>query len=119
MRRGMSSTALTVGDDMPHWSSDAALAELTSRNRQPLTVSEGYLWLLQESEQLEHSRCFMTIVSRKRKRHGLDARTPAIWISNGTGREGRSNREAPKVGWCWARNRHTRLGFASPLMNQR
>jgi hypothetical protein len=41
------------------------------------------------------------------------ARTPAIWISNGTGRDGTANRNAPKVGWCWAGNRHTWLGFAS------
>jgi len=43
----------------------------------------------------------------------LDSRTPAIWISNGTGRDGAANRGAPKVGWCWAGNRHTWLGFAS------
>jgi Family of unknown function (DUF5701) len=43
----------------------------------------------------------------------LDARTPAVWISNGTGRDGPANRDAPKVGWCWAGNRHTWLGFAS------
>ncbi|MEU6665540.1 DUF5701 family protein [Streptomyces sp. NPDC046727] len=42
-----------------------------------------------------------------------EARTPAIWISNGTGRDGRERRDAPKVGWCWAGNRHTWLGFAS------
>ncbi|HET8601796.1 MAG TPA: DUF5701 family protein, partial [Segeticoccus sp.] len=23
------------------------------------------------------------------------------------------NRNAPKIGWCWAGNRHTWLGFAS------
>jgi Family of unknown function (DUF5701) len=43
----------------------------------------------------------------------LDARTPAVWISNGTGRDGAANRDAPKVGWCWAGNRHRWLGFAS------
>jgi len=55
----------------------------------------------------------MTIASRVRKGARLDARTPAIWISGGTGRDGRENRDAPKVGWCWAGNRHTWLGFAS------
>jgi hypothetical protein len=56
----------------------------------------------------------MTIGSRRRKPGGsLDARTPAVWISNGTGRDGRANHNAPKVGWCWAGNRHTWLGFAS------
>ena len=37
----------------------------------------------------------------------------SIWISGGTGRDGRERRDAPKIGWCWARNRHTWLGFAS------
>jgi hypothetical protein len=56
----------------------------------------------------------MTIGSRARRPSGaLDARTPALWISNGTGRDGRERRDAPKVGWCWAGNRHTWLGFAS------
>jgi hypothetical protein len=56
----------------------------------------------------------MTIASRLQKPNGrLDARTPAIWFSNGTGRDGPERRNAPKVGWCWAGNRHTWLGFAS------
>jgi hypothetical protein len=55
----------------------------------------------------------MTIGSRKPKARGLDARTPALWISGGTGRDGKERRGAPKVGWCWANNRHTWLGFAS------
>ena len=62
---------------------------------------------------LEPNRCFMTIGSRKPKAKGLDARTPAIWISGGTGRDGRERKGAPKVGWCWHNNRHTWLGFAS------
>jgi hypothetical protein len=56
----------------------------------------------------------MTIGSRLRKDNNhFDARIPAIWISNGTGRDGAHKRNAPKVGWCWAGNRHTWLGFAS------
>ena len=43
----------------------------------------------------------------------VDARCPAIWISRGTGRDGPTRRNAPKVGWCWAGNRHTWLGHAS------
>ena len=75
---------------------------------------EGILWVLQQPAALERNRCFMTIGSRLRKANGkLDARTPAIWISNGTGRDGRERRNAPKVGWCWWGNRHTWLGFAS------
>ena len=58
--------------------------------------------------------CFLTIGSRPVKAGGrLDARTPALRISNGTGRDGAARRHAPKVGWCWAGNRHTWLGFAS------
>lgn len=101
------------GDDMSNWSPEEALAEITRRGRRPLTVSEGICWLLQQPERLEPNHCFMTIASRKKKPKGLDSRTPAIWISGGTGRDGAGNRGAPKVGWCWARNRHTWLGFAS------
>jgi hypothetical protein len=101
------------GDEMLSWSPDEALPAIQGRGRTPLTVSEGICWLLQQPEQLEPNHCFMTIGSRKAKPHGLDARTPAIWISGGTGRDGAARRGAPKVGWCWAGNRHTWLGFAS------
>jgi hypothetical protein len=63
---------------------------------------------------LQRNHCFMTIGSRLRKPNGtFDARTPAVWLSNGTGRDGHDRRDAVKVGWCWAGNRHTWLGFAS------
>lgn len=101
------------GDDLRNWSPDESLPALVERNRTPLTISEGVSWLLQQPERLEANHCFMTIASRKRARRGLDARTPAIWISGGTGRDGGANRGAPKVGWCWAGNRHTWLGMAS------
>lgn len=101
------------GDDMSNWSPKEALPEILSRGRRPLIVSEGISWLLQQPEALEKNRCFMTIASRKRKIKGLDSRTPAIWISGGTGRDGKARRGAPKIGWCWAGNRHTWLGFAS------
>ncbi len=102
------------GDDMANWSPNEALPAITGRQRTPLTLSEGIFWLLQQPELLERNHCFMTIGSRLRKTtNKLDARTPAIWISNGTGRDGATNRDAPKVGWCWAGNRHTWLGFAS------
>lgn len=105
---------LDRGDQLANWSPDEALPTITAAGRTPLTVSEGIHWLLQQPEMLERGRCFMTIGSRIRKGNGsLDARTPALWISNGTGRDGRENRNAPKVGWCWAGNRHTWLGFAS------
>lgn len=105
---------LDRGDAMANWSPDEALPAITDAGRTPLTLTEGLHWLLQSSDVLARNHCFMTIGSRRRKPGGaLDARTPAVWISNGTGRDGPANRNAPKVGWCWAGNRHTWLGFAS------
>jgi hypothetical protein len=102
------------GDHMANWSPVEALAAITAAGRTPLTLTEGIHWLLQRPDVLDRNHCFMTIGSRKPKANGaLDARTPALWISNGTGRDGRERRNAPKVGWCWAGNRHTWLGFAS------
>jgi hypothetical protein len=102
------------GDQMANWSPDEALPAITAAGRTPLTLTEGIHWLLQQPDMLERNHCFMTIGSRLRKDNNrLDSRTPAIWISNGTGRDGTANRHAPKVGWCWAGNRHTWLGFAS------
>lgn len=104
---------LDRGDDLRNWSPAEALPEIASRGRTPLTLNEGISWLLQDPKVLEPNHCFMTIGSRKRTPKGLDARTPALWISGGTGRDGRTRAGAPKVGWCWAGNRHTWLGFAS------
>lgn len=105
---------LDRGDHMANWSPDEALPAITAAGRTPLTLGEGIHWLLQQPEVLERNHCFMTIGSRLRTARGrLDPRTPALWISNGTGRDGRGNRDAPKLGWCWAGNRHTWLGFAS------
>ena len=102
------------GDHLANWSPDEALVSITADQRTPLTLGEGIQWLLQQPGALERGHCFMTIGSRITKSNGaLDARTPAVWISNGTGRDGRDNRNAPKVGWCWAGNRHSWLGFAS------
>ena len=107
------------GDSMCGWV-PRALAAIIAARRSPLTLTEGIYWLLQQPEALERNHCFMTIGSRLRKPvKRLDARTPAIWISNGTGRDGRPNRGAPKVGWCWAGNRHTWLGFASAARRSR
>jgi hypothetical protein len=105
---------LDRGDAMANWSPDEALPAIADAGRTPLTLTEGLHWLMQQPDALARGRCFMTIGSRRRKPGGaLDARTPAVWISNGTGRDGPANRNAPKVGWCWAGNRHTWLGFAS------
>ena len=104
------------GDGMRNWSPDEALPAINAVGRSPLTISEGISWLLQEPHLLEPNHCFMTISSRIFRGARPDARTPAIWISGGTGRDGRSNKDAPKVGWCWAGNRHTWLGFASTAL---
>ncbi|UQX02349.1 DUF5701 family protein [Streptomyces sp. RerS4] len=107
-------TGLDRGDHMANWSPEEALPALTKENRSPLLLTEGLHWVLQQPAALERNRCFMTIGSRLPKPNGdFDARTPAVWISNGTGRDGRERRDAPKVGWCWWGNRHTWLGFAS------
>jgi Family of unknown function (DUF5701) len=111
---------LDRGDDMANWSPDEALPAIIAAGRTPLTVGEGIHWLLQQPEMLERNHCFMTIGSRLHRSDGsLDARTPALWISNGTGRDGPDNRNAPKLGWCWAGNRHTWLGFASASTRSR
>jgi Family of unknown function (DUF5701) len=105
---------LDRGDAMANWSPDEALPAIADAGRTPLTLTEGLHWLLHRPDALARGRCFMTIGSRRRKPgSSLDARTPAVWISNGTGRDGPANRDAPKIGWCWAGNRHTWLGFAS------
>ncbi|QGU06087.1 hypothetical protein COCCU_00595 [Corynebacterium occultum] len=103
------------GDELLNWSPAEAMPELLGRGRRPLSINEGISWLLQDPAQLEPGKCFMTIASRKpaRSGKGLDARTPAIWISGGTGRDGKENKNTTKVGWCWHNNRHTWLGFAS------
>ena len=102
------------GDEMANWSPDEAMPAILAADRSPMTIHEGLSWLLQQPETLERNRCFMTIGSRKPKPRGrYDARTPALWISNGTGRDGAANKDAPKLGWCWAGNRHTWLGFGS------
>ena len=102
------------GDHYANWSPNEVDLDLTAASRTPMTLTEGLTWLLQQPDALQRNHCFMTIGSRKRRPGGaLDTRTPAIWISNGTGRDGIANRNAPKIGWCWAGNRHTWLGFGS------
>ncbi|HMY09700.1 MAG TPA: DUF5701 family protein [Marmoricola sp.] len=101
------------GDELQNYTPDEALAALAERGLSPLTLNEGISWLLQQPQRLERNSCFMTIGSRKPKARGFDARTPAIWVSNGTGRDGKERQDAPKVGWCWWNNRHTWLGFAA------
>ncbi|WP_037881478.1 DUF5701 family protein [Streptomyces sp. NRRL F-5727] len=105
---------LDRGDHLGNWSPEEAIPALHEAGRTPLVLTEGIHWLLQRPDVLERNKCFMAIGSRLRKPNGsFDARTPAIWISNGTGRDGKERKDAPKVGWCWWNNRHTWLGFGS------
>ncbi|KYH43738.1 DUF5701 family protein [Branchiibius sp. NY16-3462-2] len=101
------------GDELRNQSPDEAWPALVGAGRSPMTVHEGISWLLHRPELLEPNYCFMTIGTRRPKTNGWDARTPALWISGGTGRDGRERTGAPKLGWCWAGNRHTWLGFGS------
>ncbi|GAA5160596.1 DUF5701 family protein [Ornithinimicrobium tianjinense] len=103
------------GDEYANLSPDEVDPQLRARGRGLMTAAEGVAWALQVPEVLQRKRCFMTTGSRKAgSRPGrLDPRVPALWISNGTGRDGRERRHAPKLGWCWAGNRHTWLGIAS------
>jgi hypothetical protein len=103
----------TRGDELRNTTPDEALPSIRAEGRTPLTLNEGISWVLQDPTVLQPGACFMTIGSRMRTGSGVDARTPAIWISRGTGRDGPARRNAPKVGWCWAGNRHTWLGHAS------
>lgn len=107
-------TAPDRGDGYANWSPDEALPEIRAAGRTPLLLHEAITWALQTPQVVAPNHCYMAIGSRLRKADGrLDARTPAVWISGGTGRDGRARKGAPKVGWCWAGNRHTWLGIAS------
>ena len=105
---------LDRGDAHRDRTPEETLPVLLGAGRSPLTVEEGLHWALVDPGVLERNHCFMTIGSRLRRVDGsYDARTPALWISNGTGRDGRHRAGAPKLGWCWWGNRHTWLGIAS------
>lgn len=106
---------LDRGDDLRNLAPAEVEPMLATRGRLPLTIGEGISWALQMPGVIEPNHCFMTIGSRRATARRFDARTPAVWISGGTGRDGRDRRGAPKVGWCWWGNRHTWLGFASAL----
>ncbi len=107
-------SGLDRGDAYRNRTPAESLPEIVAAGRSPLTLEEGLHWAIQDPSVLERNACFMTIGSRLRKpKGGFGARTPALWISNGTGRDGRARAGAPKLGWCWWGNRHTWLGIAS------
>ena len=103
------------GDEYADLSPDAVDPQIRARGRSPMTAAEGVARALQAPGVHERNRCFMTTASRRpgRRPGTLDSRVPALWISNGTGRDGRDRRGAPKLGWCWAGNHHTWLVIAS------
>jgi hypothetical protein len=96
------------GDEYRNASPDEALPEIAARGRTPLTIAEGVALLTAHPDLLEPNACFMLLGSRCG-----DRRVPALWISGGTGKDGRDRKGAVKLGWCWAGNRHTWLGHAS------
>ncbi len=96
------------GDEYLNWTPDEASSAIVTRARSVLTYDEGVALLTHFPELLAANRCFMLGASR-----GGDRRVPALWISGGTGKDGPARRGAPKLGWCWAGNRHTWLGHAS------
>lgn len=77
---------------------DDAIATIAKQGRTPITVDEGIAFITQFPAALAKNKCFHTAASRCG-----DRRVPALWIS----------KRAPKLGWCWAGNRHTWLGTAS------
>lgn len=101
-------TGVERGDEYLNWSPDEALPEIAKRGRTPLTIVEGIALVTAQPDLLEPNKCFMLLGSRCG-----DRRVPALWISGGTGKDGRERKGAAKLGWCWAGNRHTWLGVAS------
>src|SRR5699024_3227589 len=67
------------GDEFADRCPDEVDPELRARGREPMTVSEGLCWVLQDPTVLERNRCFMTTGSRRpgRRPGTLDTRVPA------------------------------------------
>jgi hypothetical protein len=86
------------GQEFLNVTPDEAIPTIAGRGRTPLTMEEGIAFATLFPESLEPNHCFMMPGSRCG-----DRRVPALWISD----------RAPKLGWCWAGNRHTWLGIAS------
>ena len=76
---------------------DEARPRFARAGRSPLTIEEGIAFLTQFPESLEKNNCFQLPGTQ------LDRKVPGLWISD----------RAPKLGFCWAGNRHTWLGHAS------
>lgn len=76
---------------------EEARATFAEQRRRPLTVEEGIAFLTQFPESLQKNNCYQLPGTQR------DRRVPGLWISQ----------KAPKLGFCWAGNRHTWLGHAS------
>jgi hypothetical protein len=76
---------------------EEARATFERAGREPLTIEEGIALLTAFPETLEKNHCYQLSGTQR------DRRVPRLWISGG----------APKLGFCWAGNRHTWLGHAS------
>ncbi|MET8910250.1 DUF5701 family protein [Micromonospora sp. NPDC004551] len=86
------------GEEYRNLPPSTALAEMTARDRLPITIDEGLAFVTLHPPALAGNRCFSLVGSRCG-----DKRVPALWISQG----------APKLGWCWFGNPHTWLGSAT------
>jgi hypothetical protein len=86
------------GADLRNFSPEEGLTKIVAADRSPLTIAEGIALVTHFPATLEKNHCFQLAGSR-----GGDRRVPGIWISG----------RAPKLGWCWAGNRHSWLGMAS------
>lgn len=103
------------GDHMANWSPNEALPAVTASETHtphpwgghPLAASAA---TSPRTEPLLHGDRLPA--SQARRRPGRkDA--GAVDQQTGPAEMGRETANAPKVGWCWAGNRHTWLGFAS------
>jgi hypothetical protein len=89
---------IDTGKETLNVTPDDALPRIADRGRSPLTIEEGVAVLTHYPGALRSMNAFSLLGSRSG-----DRRVPALWTSKGS----------PRLGWCWAGNRHTWLGSAS------
>ncbi len=71
---------------------------IKKQNRSPLTIDEGIAVITHYPDILRKNNGFSLLGSRCGNR-----RVTALWMS----------KHQPKLGWCWAGNPHTWLGWAN------
>lgn len=104
----------TRDDSLAGMSPEHAVQHFAAEAVAPLTLVEGINWVIQSPEVVKAGMGFMTPGSRMVKSDGhLDSRVPGIWVAGGTGKDEAGRKGALKVGWCWWRNVHSWLTFAS------